>query len=291
VQEPRPLPEDWSFAGLFGPQRDYAYFAGAADVPFLPGATGFERANAWWLAEASLLAYVPEEDFVRGAWARAGFPEVAFFAKDRTHAHAAANDEAVIVTFRGTDSVERFPQNLKLFLVRNRRGGRVHEGYVEALAAVWADLRRHLDGRPCFFGGHSLGAGLAILAASRYPAARALYTFGAPRVGDKEFRDAFPVPAFRFVNNNDLVTRLPPGIGYTHVGELKYFGADGALRESPALWDRIKDQVEGHLDHATAVLERWREGDRKAVAYASLVDHAPICYATLCWNACVRPVA
>ena len=279
------LPHDHSFRGLFGPQRDYPYFEGAATWPFEP-ASGFDAAQAWWLAEASLLSYVRERDFVAAAWARAGFDTVAFFSERSTHAFAADNGAVCLVVFRGTESdgFEDFKTDLR-FLLTTEPGGRVHRGFQEALDLIWPALAVHLLDRPCWFGGHSLGAGLATLAAARHGATQALYTFGSPRVGDAKFRDAFPAPAYRIVNNNDIVTRVPPPIFYHHVGVLKYFDAQRRLRDEPGLWDRVHDQVAGHTARAKENLRRWRAGDFKAIVVDSLVDHSPLHYAIHTWNA------
>lgn len=53
--------------------------------------------------------------------------------------------------------------------------------------------------------------------------AKGLYTFGQPRTGDREFArkpDAdFEQQTFRYVNNNDIVTRVPfRAMNYSHVG-------------------------------------------------------------------------
>ena len=50
---PRP-----SFSLVLHPEgnRDYKHFEGAAEVPFENGASTMSRANAWWLADSSLLA-------------------------------------------------------------------------------------------------------------------------------------------------------------------------------------------------------------------------------------------
>ncbi|MCX5893209.1 MAG: lipase family protein, partial [Deltaproteobacteria bacterium] len=91
----------------------------------------------------------------------------------------------------------------------------MHRGFQAALDEVWERLHDYLEGkenarRTVWFTGHSLGAALATLAASRYGKVRGLYTFGSPRVGDLDFKQAFLVPTYRFVNHDDLVTRVPP---------------------------------------------------------------------------------
>ena len=51
------------------------------------------------------------------------------------------------------------------------------------------------------------------------------------------------------VNNNDLVTRVPPrSFGYSHVGTFRYFDAKGAYHEDISWWRRFVDRVEGSID-------------------------------------------
>ncbi|GFR44840.1 hypothetical protein Agub_g6182, partial [Astrephomene gubernaculifera] len=90
--------------------------------------------------------------------------------------------------------------------------------------------------------GHSLGGALATLAAyelaeRRTPARSrqsiSLYTFGAPRVGNRAFAAEFDglVPdAWRVTNSNDIIPSVPRLMGYCHVGRAVRLGADGRLR-------------------------------------------------------------
>jgi triacylglycerol lipase len=276
----KPLPGDLTFGALFGPRREYDYFAGPH--PF-PADEGFGPLLATRLADIALLAYVPEREFVRDALARAGLLEARFFLRRRTFAVAATVQDTVVVAFRGTNSLERFPQNLKL-LLEPEGEGKVHGGYREAVDLVWPRISKHLGDRRAWFTGHSLGGALALVAAGRHAPARGVVTFGAPRVGDRDYRDAFPTPAFRFVNNSDLVPDLPPGIGYHHVGRLLYFDRAGDLREGPGRWDLAKDVIGAHVERARETVARWRKGDWSALAYDGLIDHAPVLYAILAWN-------
>ena len=97
--------------------------------------------------------------------------------------------------------------------------------------------------------GHSLGAALATVMASRIDAEE-LYTFGSPRVGTRSFINemtADGITHYRFVNNNDIVTRVPLALmGYKHHGELCYINHYGNIRKMTA-WQRIKDQWRGRL--------------------------------------------
>lgn len=124
-----------------------------------------------------------------------------------------------------------------------------------------AAVRELLDkGQPVFVTGHSLGAALAGLAVGasateRLPIA-GLYTYGMPRVGNKYFAEKFQASygkrAFRIVNNNDSVTRVPPrSFGFKHVGTVKYLDSRGQLKSGASPWKRflirVKGQVEGRV--------------------------------------------
>lgn len=282
------LPADLSYEALAKPRLDFPYFAGADTFPFEPEAIGFSAVNAWWLAEMSLLAYVPDQAFVRERLARAGLPEAFFLECESTHGFLAASADATIVAFRGTDDLTDVLADLRAFLAPEGEA-HVHQGFQDALNLVWTEFAALVGKRECWFTGHSLGAALATLAAVRHHRrVRALYTFGSPRVGDAELVASCDFPAYRVVNNNDLVTRLPPPVRYRHVGELKYFDSERTLRDDPNLWDRIAEQVTGHASRIAENVRRWLDGDFKAIPYDSLVDHAPVHYAIHTWNHLVQ---
>ena len=82
MRKPRPAP-DPKF--VFDPASDAAYvhFDGHQHAPFAAAATSMTRANAWWLAEAALLAYWTPTNAIprfQAAWPdgetirEAGFP-------------------------------------------------------------------------------------------------------------------------------------------------------------------------------------------------------------------------
>ena len=90
-----------------------------------------------------------------------------------------------------------------------------------------------------FFTGHSLGGALALIAASRFPDADCVYTYGCPRAGNKAFADSIKARVYRTVNNNDVVTTLPSkkilfdktGEEYTHKGMLKFIDEKGKIKD------------------------------------------------------------
>jgi len=230
---------------------------------FHPNAIGYDAVNAYALAHAAKLAYADESAIRRTVDVRWDFPKIRFFNKQDTQGYAAANDTLLILSFRGTE-----PTHLRDWMTALRikqvevngagPGAAVHVGFQEALDRVWDEVfttfRLFLRRQTVWITGHSLGGALAMLAARRLRVEgldfNGLYTFGSPRVGNPTFcgscDQAFSSRAFRFVNNNDVVTRVPGRIvGYDHMGTLKYFDHKGALQENLSHWEAFLDRVQG----------------------------------------------
>ena len=76
----------------------------------------------------------------------------------------------------------------------------------------------------------------------------ALFTFGSPRVGCRRYVNYVKLDHYRWVNNNDVVTRVPPPlVGYRHSGREMYLDQLGRLRKLNG-WLRVKDRIKGLWD-------------------------------------------
>ncbi|MCL4201601.1 MAG: lipase family protein [Pirellulaceae bacterium] len=231
----------------------------------LPETTGFKLENALALAHAAELAYEDEARIRETVLDQWGCGHFHFFDRKGTQAFAMANERVVIVAFRGTERKNYLDwiTNLQLDLTKGPLGGRVHAGFHKGLNAVWKDIDRVVKElranhtRSLWFTGHSLGAALATLAVARLveldQPVYGLYTFGSPRVGDRKFSRNFNFEyrprMFRFVNNNDTVTRIPPrSDGYSHVGTFRYFTHQGDLVDDMGWWYQFLDRVGGRMD-------------------------------------------
>ncbi|GEA20350.1 lipase family protein [Vibrio harveyi] len=143
-----------------------------------------------------------------------------------------------VLAFRGTEatSLNDIKSDAKAAITKCKTSGRVHEGFHEAFESVQKELNTALDelaeSKPLFITGHSLGGALATIAAKRLKfkhGIAACYTFGAPRVGDKEWIATIKTPIYRVVNAADSVTMLPPndvaiGALSTGVGFIPWIG-------------------------------------------------------------------
>lgn len=243
--------------------------------PFNPKAFGFSVENAYALAQAAALAYDvcnPSSGPVRDKLTGWGFDPGRLRCFDRlgTQAFLACDDEKIILAFRGTEP-DRLEDWVADARIRKTAGpfGDVHRGFFWALTNIMADVEDALEEfrdpkRPqtLWVTGHSLGAALATLATASLKfreqpvVVNGLYTFGKPRAGSEKFAEKFnsvlKSRTFRFVNNNDLVTRVPPSVmDYSHVGQMRYFDRNGALHADQSLswWDRFWDRMGGRLDN------------------------------------------
>lgn len=113
-----------------------------------------------------------------------------------------------------------------------------------------------------------------------------LYTFGSPLVGDSEFKKDFFVNTYRFVNNNDIVTKVPPPGFYQHVGELRYIDKSGKIHDNISYWERLADGFQGEMKNVFNSLGQLRHGFLRMIP-DGLKDHVPLFYAVHIWNSLV----
>jgi triacylglycerol lipase len=286
------------------PFKDYRYYDHVEAFPFEHKSKAFSPINAWWLSEAATLVYA-DEDFVRIRFRKAGMSQVVYFNKDSTQCFVASNDKFALVVFRGSEiwkKTEKFNlakvladlmTDVDIRLVKWEQGGKVHRGFNNALDEVWDDLAMHIDklhrkGLKIWFGGHSLGAALATLAADRCPYAAGVYTIGSPRVGDSDFRDRYHVQAHRIVNNSDIVAKVPPKGFYRHVGEIRFIDDHGRVHDRMALAKQENSQIEHEPRDNYESGDQFRGGLQGLVPDA-FRDHVPLIYTVHLWNHLISP--
>lgn len=190
-----------------------------------------------------------------------------FADRDGAQAYVFGNESDIVVACRGTEPNDwnDVKADVNALMVLAETVGRVHRGFKREVDDLWPALEELIanDPRTLWFTGHSLGGAMATISAGRcflahIPATpRAVYTFGAPRVGTKRYINSVDVDLTRWVNNNDLVPRIPPTwLGYRHTGRRLYINTYGKVRRMTKR-QRAKDRwrgffyglKEGRVDH------------------------------------------
>jgi triacylglycerol lipase len=293
-------PLQYSLGFVLHPEEDAAYvhFENANSNPFDP-ARGLSRANVWWLAEAALASYWDE---VPGSaiFAAAGLNSE-FLSAGSTQCYVAWRDGFVMVAFRGTQP-DKWDDILTDAKATQKAwdAGEVHLGFAEGLDAIWSQLKSVVKllvdgGRSVWFCGHSLGAALAVLAAYRFAneckVVGSVCTFGCPRVGNPDFVAAFEKTlggrSLRYVNDNDVVTHVPPPLFlicvYEHVTERRHIASDGTVSLATPPIEHFYPGLIGELKVLLGIVNALRDGSL-AHAPAFILDHMPKAYAVLTWN-------
>lgn len=273
----------------------------------------FDSANAYWLSWLSIQAYRQLE--ANEDLRRMGLNKVDFISDNQTsfQAFVGSNEKYVIVSFAGTSDFVDYLTDVT-FASKGEFfpgiPGRVHTGFLNVLEKSWPQLiemiKNHSTGRkPIILTGHSLGGAQAVISATRlavmgFPV-DSLYIYSVPRIGDETYAKyvsrLFPNRIYRFVNNEDVVPRLPPprvaaeafskifpedsrepvrdvfeALQYTHVGQLLIQNSKGQLL---APRDFAEDE---DVDYWSNVLERSRGRSLPAMVFTNwrmLFDHIP----------------
>jgi len=217
-------------------------------------------------AKLSAHAYKTEAQ-AKAATKKMGFPWCKLISKDGAECLVVKDRNDLWFAFRGTEPSKLNDVTADLKLMKNAAvaGGKVHSGFQKEVNDLWMDILAEIEHnqqlkvqKDIYMTGHSLGAAMATIAATRH-APIELFTFGSPRVGGPKFIRHITCPHLRFMNNNDIVCRIPPAwLGFKHHGEMIYFNRDGVKADKPSWkdlflgifnsWKRFKF-FDGIVDH------------------------------------------
>ena len=207
-------------------------------------------------AKLSSIAYNNLKD-AKSQVKKLGFTTVEFYDRDGAQAYRFANKTDMVIACRGTEPTQfnDIAADLRAVPVVAETFSRVHKGFKLEVDELWPmvcdDLAALAPKQKLWFCGHSLGAAMATIMASRcmfyasVPNPEELYTYGSPRVGWKGYVVHLGVVHHRWKNNNDIVTTVPPTLmGYRHHGTQHYLNAYGQVR-NPTGWQMVKDKWRG----------------------------------------------
>ena len=195
--------------------------------------------TAWLMASLSELVY---EDFEKKENLKKNIEFLRMklekiYDKEDTQAILVSNKDFLVLAFRGTEtnSIKDIKTDLKAKLIHHKTNsqtkGKVHAGFSKAFEQIAADIQKNLaekkyQEKSLFITGHSLGGALATVAMKRLShraGISACYTFGSPRVANKNWIVGIKTPIYRLVNAADPVPMLPPSsFGYFHCGNMRY---------------------------------------------------------------------
>ena len=192
---------------------------------------------AVFLARASEAAY--EEDPAVDTWAKAnGFPQGGnSFSNSHVQGFWAATGDIAFMALRGTQTVAHWVRNFTVATSKHE-WGRVHLGFHDGVYQVESAIGDFIvaasKAQYVWITGHSLGGAMAVIAAARVKMSgirASVCTFGQPKMGLSDFAERFAIELpgryARFVNQNDVVPRIPPV--YIHFGLQKRIVRPGVL--------------------------------------------------------------
>jgi len=214
----------------------------ADDVEAIPRRrAAYSDRMAALLAKLSLLSYIAFEDPARkplleAAVAHGGLKLVDAIVVDDTEAIVVEAKDFLVVAFRGTTSKADRKTNFRIGVARapvenHPQKVRVHAGFYSAYQLVEDRVQaaiKSVPGKSVYLTGHSLGGAVALVASAALGGRddlggriAAVYTFGSPRVGGRDFPAIVKAPHYRVVNSGDVVPLVPPSWlnGYVHTGE------------------------------------------------------------------------
>ncbi len=228
-----------------------------SEIQFNLKTQAFNLPNAYFLAQLSALVYQPLNQIAGTLEKEYGLTKYKSYDIKDTQGFITANKDIIVLVFRGTTTGIDWLTNVKFVLVPSNVG-KVHYGFNAGLNLVWEDVYDTVmswkEKEQTFWAtGHSLGGALATLAVDRFTEENVelvsgLYTFGSPRVGDSAFAANFDRKmkrfTFRFVDDQDIITKVPLPPGYSHVGNEYFFDRDGTMHKEGLFWSWFKSASE-----------------------------------------------
>ncbi len=210
--------------------------------------------RALLMAEVSVISYMEIEECNIAA-GKIGFTDGKFFDTANAQAYWLQTEYDSVVVCRGTEpnEWEDIKADANALTALAETVGKIHRGFKHEVDRIWPHIEEALENnsKPLWFCGHSLGGAMANICANRCELSyidsepQELHSFGSPRIGCRKYVNHVRLKHFRWVNNNDIVTRVPPTfMGYRHNGEEMYIDRNGNARKIKG-WRRVSDRLKG----------------------------------------------
>jgi len=196
------------------------------------------------LARVCELSYEPESD-LNAPFNQLGFERVDHLSIGEMSCCFATINDSLVVAFRGTDAFGDILFDLD-FRALEIGGGKVHRGFQDAYMVLQHDLLnkiRAINPKQLWIAGHSLGGAMAVLCGfdivrNRKEPATGVVTFGQPLLCKADLADSIEEALgdryVRFVNNRDLIARVPPN--YVHCGQLIWWKNGKVFKNQKTGW-------------------------------------------------------
>lgn len=160
-----------------------------------------------------------------------------FFSEDNTQFIIFYKESQMIIVIRGSNDFKDFLDDInitkdKFYSITGVYCGKIHKGFINHYRNIQEKILNYVlkfqenpkENKEIIFCGHSLGGMCAIAAldASFLPNSPPIkvFTFGSPRIGDKEFVKIFNSridESIRVVNQFDPITFIPLPIRFRHL--------------------------------------------------------------------------
>lgn len=227
----------------------------------------FNPKEAFMCMQASALAYIHNIDVIKTK-----FPSITdakFLTNPKTGTEVLLIDwgDVAIAAFRGTQveshtsliDILRNTKFIKKTFQAARFRCRAHRGYAEGVNSVVAgvdfwvrDMQK--KGKKVLGTGHSMG-GVEITGCASIVDFDAVYTFGAPRFGDRKFAKEMQGKVFRIVLDEDIAPSWPHYLlGYRHTAPRYQLTEEGLYRKGKRFGKDFWHfpYIEGKDDHRPA---------------------------------------
>ncbi len=198
----------------------------------------FQWQSALLCAELSQLAYQSDSAIKHLLSQRWGFQQSSCFDSRDSRGFIAVDDSVGVFVFRGITSTGDWLSKLTVQIIEMPYGG-VNRGFYDLWKSLKTSVEQEISSltdsvKTIWLAGHGTGGALATIAAAELQSNKKVagaYTFGQPRVGQAQFtatiEKRYENSFFRFVNDDDLITRIPPGL--LHCGRLIQFDSQSEI--------------------------------------------------------------